>query len=147
MQAESLSKLGSPGRSTLEQSVFLTWAEFLLFLPLHWRHIAPHTPRGMVFSVAIACRVLIGAIQCCARSHLFRYLSLEACHGRVGGGWTIDAALHPWREGTRLLVPGDVAVHSADRVLVKGEPWEILECSCSLAELAHTLQAPSPSKL
>ena len=36
----------------------------------------------------------------------------------VADGWTIDAALHPWQEGTRLLVPGDVVVQSADRVLL-----------------------------
>ena len=51
---------------------------------------------------------------------------------------------------TGLAGWGGVAVRIGEFEVLKGEPWEILECTCSLAEAAQLLQAsPSatPSKL
>ncbi|CAM9728095.1 unnamed protein product, partial [Phaeothamnion confervicola] len=75
------------------------------------------------------------------RSKIERYLSLQACHGRVAAGrgsapWSIDSSLQPWLEGTPLMRPSDASV-AADggSVTWRGERWEVLECTFTAAGL------------
>jgi len=61
-----------------------------------------------------------------------KYLSLEAGHGRVSGGWQIDACTFPWKENTSLMLT-EVRVEGEKletaKILVMGEVWTLFDSS------------------
>ena len=77
-----------------------------------------------------------------ARGELEAYLSQEAGHGRVSRGWTVDAALHPWHEGSVVfhLLRGEPRVQRGGRTVAVGDDtWDVLECTESEAGLQQLL--------
>lgn len=63
------------------------------------------------------------------------YLNIEAGHGTVSSGWTLDCAIPPWNEGKKRFFDRTSALHvvgesiEACQVIWKGEKWDVMDCS------------------
>jgi hypothetical protein len=63
------------------------------------------------------------------------YLSIEAGHGTVSSGWTLDCTIPPWNKGRSLheVTGGPIKVQGDDlascSISWKGELWELYDCS------------------
>jgi hypothetical protein len=66
------------------------------------------------------------------------WLSMQGGHGTISTGWTIDAAIEFWKEGTALWSKSDVIVQGTSiddcHVLWKGELWDVFECNLATPE-------------
>ena len=72
-----------------------------------------------------------------AENHL---LSIDAGHGLIKEGWTIQDAIHPWKKGVRLFgLDSTIQVQGSTiescKVVIDGISWEILECSVTTSQL------------
>ena len=62
------------------------------------------------------------------------YLSIQGGHGTISSQWTIDSAIPPWNEGTKLWNPNELMVVEGDSIDTcqlswKGEKWDLFDSS------------------
>jgi hypothetical protein len=93
------------------------------------------------------------------------FLSIQAGHGTVSSGWTVDCAIPPWNQGRSLTETGimsgrpvlvieeEVEVEGNNdlascSILWNGEHWDIYDCSFdSIQDLQRLLESmPEPKK-
>jgi hypothetical protein len=74
------------------------------------------------------------------------FLGIDAGHGRVSGGWMIDAAIQPWKEGTAFITSHDHIRVIGTSIECCHVQWndvsfEVYECSLdSVDDLSEFLQ-------
>jgi hypothetical protein len=72
------------------------------------------------------------------------YLSIDAGHGMISTGWTIDCAIQPWKENTKLFDIGAVAIDGSDidscELSIDGAVWKVVESSVGITELKTVFQ-------
>jgi hypothetical protein len=80
------------------------------------------------------------------REQIVQYLDCELSYGLVHGGavaWEIESSTLPWREGTALALPRELAVEGGTlvpRAPVAGETWTVTANTLAPADLAVLLR-------
>ncbi len=107
-------------------------------------------------SSAIQC--IDGAIESDDRVLAESYMSMDAGHGLISNGWTIDCALHPWKEGTQFLTKDSISIILPEgekdtdstllenvnvtscKVVINGCTYNIYECNVTVEKLGMILR-------
>jgi len=83
------------------------------------------------------------SIKCGDRTIAENYLSIDAGHGLISKGWTIDCALQPWKEGSKCFRSVSF-LKSSDaepmKIIIDDCPWKIYECNIKPDDLRRVFQ-------
>jgi hypothetical protein len=121
---------------------------FLVVVGDHFNYIVNREPTAMQPPAESLGAAVATLSESGERARLEACLGLRAGHGRIKSGWLVDAALHPWEEGSALIRPGDVAISDTGEFTWRGERWEVFENDYSIAEARSLfLGGPALSKL